>query len=158
MQENPTVLEGILDIEPPAMPILYALEYNAFSIIFVSLIIIALLLITTYLLWRRYFSVRGIARRRLARLQHYFKKQQLEHHDTAFELSNILREGLNLKQLSNRTALPEKLHSHNDRWRTFLDRLSIARYSPKGYEPKQVALLFEDAEFWLSCWPGAKNA
>jgi len=157
MQENPTVLEGILDIEPPAMPILYALELNAFSIIFVSLIVIALLLISTFLFWRRYFSVRGLARRRLATLQNYFKKQQLENHHTAFELSNILREGLSLKQLSNRTTLPEKLRSHNDRWRTFLDRLSIARYSPKGYEPEQVALLFEDAEVWLSCWPGVKN-
>ena len=157
MQETPTVLEGILDIEPPAMPILYALEYNAFSIIFVSLLIIALLLLTTFFLWRRYFSVKGLARRRLSTLQNYFKKQQLENHDTAFELSNILREGLKLKQLSTRTALPEKLYLHNDRWRIFLNRLSIARYSPQRYEPEQVALLFEDAEFWLNRWPGSIN-
>jgi len=157
MQENSTALEGILDIEPPAMPILYALKYNSLSIVLASLIVIALLLVVAYLLWRRYFSLRAKARRRLATLQNHFNEQQLDNHYTAFQLTHILREGLSLKQLSNRTALPEKLHLHKDRWGAFIDQLSTARYSPAGHDSEQVALLFEDAVFWLRCWPGIKD-
>ena len=157
MQENSTALEGILDIEPPVMPILYALKYNSLSIVFPGIIVITLLLVISCLLWRRYFSVRGKARRRLTALQSQVNEQQLDSHHAAFQLTSILREGLSLKQLSNRTALPEKLHLHKDRWGTFIDQLSVARYSPAGNKPEQVSLLFEDAMFWLRCWPEVKN-
>ena len=161
MQENPTALEGILDIEPPAMPLLYILESNALDILLISLILISLLLAATLLLWRRYFSVKGKALRRFEELQKHFNERlnekQLDSHHVAFQLSSILRDGLNLKQLSNLTPLPDKLSSHKDNWVTFIEHMSAARYSPSGYTPEQVAMLFKDAEAWLKCWPVSKN-
>ena len=161
MQENPTVLEGILDIEPPAIPLLYVLESNALSITIVSILVIAFLLAATYLLWGRYFSVRGKARRRLDALRNQFnqrpKEQQPNNHHAAYQLCNILRDGLNLKQLSNCTPFPDISSPHKDHWETFIDTLSVARYSPSGYNSEQMATLFEDAGFWLKYWPVMKN-
>lgn len=157
MQEKPTALEGILDIEPPDMPLLYIFEQNALSIILISFIVVSLLLATGYLLWRQYFSVKGKALRRLDLLQKNFKNQQLDSHHTAFQLSNILRDGLNLKQISNHTPFPEKLSSHKKHWTIFIGHLSTARYSPSGYTPEPMTKLFEDAGFWLKYWPVENN-
>jgi len=160
MQENPTALEGILDIEPPIMPLLYALELNAPSIIFITLLIISALFATIFLLRHRYFSIRGKAHRRLKTLQNHFSvqsKQQLDTHHAIFELSHVLRDGLNLKQLSKLTHLPDRLKSNKTSWEEFITQLSIARYSPTDLTPEQVDALFENARFWLKSWPVIKN-
>ena len=165
MQETPTGLEGILDIEPPVVPMFYGWETHGLMIICIAILVIALLLVTVFLFWKRYFSTRGKAHRRLDALRNHFNQQLItqnkglliDNHPDIFRLSEILRDGLNLQQVSSRTPLPDKLGSHKDQWQTFVEQLSFARYSPSGYVSAQVDELFEDAGFWLKNWPMEKH-
>jgi hypothetical protein len=165
MQDTPTGLEGILDIEPPVVPMFYGWESGGLPIIFILIAVVALLLVTAFLFWNRYFSTRGKAQRRLVALRNHFnrklithnKEQPIDNHPEVFRLSEILRDGLNLQQVSGLTPLPDRLGSHKDQWQAFVEHLSFARYSPSGYPSAQIDSLFEDAGFWLKHWPMEKN-
>jgi hypothetical protein len=165
MKQNPNALQGIFDIESPEAPLLYVLEHHALGIIFITLLLISLSLAAAFFIWRRYFSARGRARRRLAALHAHFNQQLKaplqnqppDNHHTAFQISSVLCDGLNLRQLSQRIAFPDRLNPHRDQWEKFIAQLSAARYSPAGNNPEQLSRLFEDAGFWLRCWPVANN-
>lgn len=165
MKQTPNALQGIFDIEPPEAPLLYIFEHHALGIIFIALLLIVLSLAAAFFIWRRYFSARGRARRRLAALHAQFNQQMkaplqhqpLDNHHTAFQISSVLCDGLHLRQLSHRIAFPDNLDSHKGHWEKFIAQLSAARYSPAGNNPEQLSRLFEDAGFWLRCWPVADN-
>jgi len=165
MKDTPTGLEGILDIEPPAVPLFYGWETNALTITIITMLVIALLFVITFLIRERYFSARGKARRQLDALRNHFnrqlisqnKRQPIDNRSEVFRLSEILRDGLSLQQVSSLTPLPDKLGSHKDQWRAFVEQLSIARYSPSGYPSTQIVSLIEDTGFWLKHWPVKKN-
>lgn len=168
MKQTSTALQGIFDIEPPQAPLLSILEQHAPSIILLGLLFVFLSIAISLFVWRRYFSVRGRAQRRLAALQKNFneqskpplKKQPLDEHHLVFQISSILRDGLRLTQLSSRTPFPHGsgphvLHLQKNHWEKFIAQLSTARYSPGTIHPEQVTALFEDAGFWLRHWPVA---
>ena len=157
MQETQTSLQGIFDIESPAMPFWLALQQEMANILFFGLIVASAIVLITFFLWHRYFSRKGKARRQLNRLQRRLDGQLLDAHQAAFELSDILRNALNLRQLSGRTTLPEAIDSQQENWSAFIERLATARYSASGYEKEQLLPLFKAAEHWLNHWPRIKH-
>ena len=166
MKQTPTALQGIFDIEPPPAPLFSILEQHALSVILLSLLFVFLSIAVSFFVWRRYFSVRGRARRQLAALQKHFNqqskqpliKQPLDEHHIVFQISSILRDGLRLTQLSTRTPFPYGLAPQKDHWEKFIAQLSTARYSPGAISHEQIIPLFKDAGFWLRHWPVANTA
>jgi hypothetical protein len=166
MKDTTNTLEGIRDIAPPTVPWQYAWESFFFSdsapgIIVVGLIATGLLLVILHFIWQRFFSLRGKARRQITVLQQQHNSQNIDSHYAAFQLSHILRETLNIVQLSTHTPLPEKLQAHKERWQFFNESLSVARYSLVESSPEEntpIANLLIDAHFWLRYWPKKNNA
>jgi len=157
MRENSNPLQGILDIESPAIPVQLVFEQHALEIVFVVFLILGALLGTSYLMWRHYFSIRGKAKRRLARLKKNVTLRQINNHEAVFQLSSILRSGLCLQQISKNSPLPNKVLPQHIRWARFLDELSIARYSVSQNKTSQVQLLLGEANYWLRLWPLSIN-
>jgi hypothetical protein len=160
MKETINTLEGIRDIAPPAIPWQVAWENvlagnNTPGIMLVGLFALIIFVVLLRLVWQRYLSPRGKARRRIVALQRAHHAQTIDSHHTAFQLSHILREALPVAQLSTQTPLPEKLHTHKTRWQTFIAHLSVARYARR--EDAQVGELLADAQFWLAQWPHKSN-
>lgn len=156
MNETINPLEGIRDIAPPAMPWQLAWESSAPFIIIISLLAIALLIVILQFFWQRYFSPRGKAQRQISILQHQHDSHSIDSHHAAFQLARILRDALNITQLSTHTSLPENIQEHKARWINFNESLSIARYS--SIKNSETAELLTDARFWLRCWPRTKHA
>lgn len=160
MKETINTLEGIRDIAPPVAPWQYTWENlltgnHAPAVLLASLFVLIAFVVLLRLGWQRFLSPSGRARRRILALQRAHHAQTIDSHHTAFQLSQILREALQLAQLSTQTPLPEKLHMHNTRWRAFIEHLSVARYARA--EDAQVGKLLADAQFWLAQWPQRHN-
>jgi len=155
MNETVNTLEGIRDIAPPAIPWQVVWENAAPGIIVLGLFVLISFGILLHFIWRRYFSSVGQARRRLNALQQAHHTKILDSHQTAFQLSEILRETFRLTQLSTQTPLPEKLGAHKDRWRAFIEHLATARYARP--EDTRLSELLADAQFWLGRWPHNNN-
>lgn len=153
MNENTNTLQGILDITPPSTPWQYTWESNALSILLGSLLVITLLSIILHIIWRRYFSPRGKAQHKIKLLKKQHRTQNINNRHAAFQLSRILRDALNVTQLSSRTALPEKLQQHKNRWQAFIESLSVVRYSDTDNSQQEIIKLIDDANFWLNSWP-----
>ena len=161
MNDDPATLGGLVDIEPPATPILYVLENSAVNIVITTLLMTVLFLAVAFLLWKRYFSIKGRARRKIQNLQHKVNTQEITQHDMTCLLSRILREYLVLETTLNRADIPEVLAAHKMRWKAFTEQLSFACYSPLAQEkelaPEKISLLFDDAYFWIKAWPDRKH-
>lgn len=162
MKTNPiksevSSLEGIIDIEPPIIPLLYDLETIALNIALSGLIIIGLLLIISAVVWRQYFSTKGKSRYQLRKLQKQLSGEKINDHTAACEISRIIRNNLSLNHILKRTHLPGEIVKHKDRWDVFSERLSIACYSSSDNEKEVTGLLFDDAYFWVNTWPRNKN-
>ena len=158
MKNEQDTLEGIVDIEPPAVPMLYDLEISAINISVIGLIIIGACLIISVFIWRRYLSTKGKSRYQLNKLQKNISVKNINSQSAACEISRILRRGLGLSHILKRVNLPEELGAHQSRWDTFTERLSFASFSSHGIEPEIISSLFEDAHFWIESWPGNSNA
>ncbi len=162
MKDTIDPLQGIIDITGPVVPWQYALENTLRqnmtpTTIFLSLFAAGTLAAILYFCWRHFFSLRGKAKRKIRALQQHHHRQAIDGHSAAFQLANILRDSLNLAQLSTRTPLPGKLQKYNDRWQAFTKELSIIRYAPTDDAQHKLPSLFIDAHFWLSYWPLTKN-
>jgi len=157
MRENSNPLQGIFEIESPAIPQQFVYEQHALDIIFVAFLILSALLGSTYYLWRHYFSIRGKAKRRLVCLKKNFMLRQINSHEAVFQLSSILRSGLCLQQISKKSPIPNTVLPQHDRWARFIEQLSIARYSANENKSGQIKQLLDDAHYWLSLWPVSTN-
>ena len=158
MKNEPDTLEGIVDIEPPAMPILYDLEMSAINISVVGLIIIGVSLIISVIIWRRYLSTKGKSRCQLMRLQKNVSVKNINGQSAAYEISRIMKISFGLSHILKRENLPEELAAHQSRWDIFTERLSFACFSSYEIEPEIISSLFEDAHFWIKSWPSNSNA
>ena len=158
MKNELGTLEGIVDIEPPAMPMLYDLEISAINISVVGLIIIGVCLIISAIIWQRYLSTKGKSRYQLKKLQKNISVKNINSQSAACEISRILRTNLGLSHILKRENLPEELGAHQSRWDIFTERLSVACFSSYEAEPEIISTLFEDAHFWIKSWPRNSNA
>lgn len=151
-------LGGIVDIEPPAIPMLYDLQISAINISVIGLILIGISLIISAIIWRRYLSTKGKSRHQLMRLQKNVSVKNINNQGAACEISRILRRNLGLSHTLKHENLPEELAAHQSRWDIFTERLSFACFSSHEIDTGIISSLFEDAHFWIKSWPSNGNA
>jgi len=109
VSQSSDALNGILNIEPLPAP-----QINWESFLFSALGLLTIL-VTAIFFYARYRSTRGITKHKLRILHFKFEQQQIGSHDTAFQLANIMQQGLRLHALSHATELPKQLEAHQAR-------------------------------------------
>lgn len=148
MSSAPYTVDGIVDIEPPLLPP----ETNwDVLVIAVAALLLSAVLIT--MLWRRHHGLRGWARRCISQLHTANLRQQIDVRQAAFRIAEVLRTGLDLHQVSRATHLPHQLEGQQQRWDSFTDQLSRARYAPARCSRQEIEALLSEATFWLRRWP-----
>lgn len=159
MNPDATNLQGLADIKPPLTPLFYSLGHVVQDAtpgsVFAALLITGLLLVIAFMLWTRYASVKGRARRRLHRLHKDFRRRNISQQEAACELSRLLRDTFALHQPLTRIILPSVLKDHAPRWQHFTEQLSVSCYATPQQQPaaEQMPRLLDDAYFWLQAWP-----
>lgn len=152
-------LQGIADIEAPSVPIT-----NDAELVFAGIILLLLLAAGCYRFWQRYFSRRGRARRSLSRIRTSVDKDNgnakgnnkdnaVNSQLAAFQIADIMRQGLGLKQISSHIHLPFTIPALKIRWQQFEKKLSSARYAPVHLNQDELVDLIDDAQYWLQKWP-----
>jgi hypothetical protein len=148
MQQEPTTLQGFRDIEPLQAPVMAAPDSMA-----VVLLLIALILLLAYGLWRWFNSPKAKAKRRLARIDRQIRLQRMDRQQASAMLSSILCQTLQLPHVSSKTPLPEALHHRQEQWQAFTHTLSVARFSTSDMETTQLIALVSETNHWLKRWP-----
>lgn len=138
---------GLLDVELPAP------EALAVTSLLPWLGLVALLLLTAWLLWWWRFSPRGLARHRLQRLERVARAGRLPPRGVALHLAQALRLGLGLPRLSLQCAPSALPAGQVTRWRDFLVALETARFAPDGCSADAARALILEARYWLRRWP-----
>ena len=100
------IIEGIYDIQPPTVPALSLLETSLLVMLFSSL-----LMFIFYFIWKTLLSKRAIAKRELKKLQHKYHHKNINRHDAVYQLCQITKNGLKLKNINKEVCLPSKLFS-----------------------------------------------
>ena len=152
MSDKNNTLQGILDIAPPAAPWQHTWETNAADIVTTSLILLSLLTLIGFIVWRQHFSYKAQARRRIYNLAKQVKAKHISDKYAAFQLADILRESFGLTQLSPCSELPAPLKAHQLRWQAFNESLAISRYANQS-DTQPIQELIDDAHCWLRQWP-----
>ena len=138
-------IEGIYDIQILSPALFSGAELLLASILFIGLI--------AYLLWRSYYSRKGIAKRKIRKLQKSYYENDISEHDAIYQLCSYLQQGLKLKQLKADTVLPEKLTIHSNKWLAFKKNVSTLRYKTNSQHTLKLETIFTDSFFWLKVWP-----
>ena len=138
-------VEGIYDIQTLSPAIFSGAEVLLGTVLITSLI--------SYLVWRIYFSRKGIAKRQIKKLQNSYYKKEITEHDAIYQLCAFLQQGLKIKQLKTNTALPEKLMTHAKKWFEFKKNVSSLRYKTNSEHDLKLDTIFLDSFFWLKVWP-----
>ena len=141
------IIEGIYDIQPPVAPPLSSLESTL--IILMSL---ASIIYLSYFFWRISYSKKAIAKREIKELQKNFNEQKM-HGDIAYQLSNLIKKGLSLKNINKKSALPAKLAHKEQLWQAYVTNISTLRYTKTSEQNAEINKLFNDSLFWLKVWP-----
>ncbi|GMR06869.1 MAG: hypothetical protein BMS9Abin25_1502 [Gammaproteobacteria bacterium] len=151
MEQILQTVHGLLDIEPPAPPP----GSNIPAVISVFVLVILLITLTTFAV--RYFNnQRSLAKRHLRRLKNRLEEQVTDstlNRDTAYRLASILSHGLGLNGITSSTPLPTELDQHRERWRLFINNLSMSRFASHTSQASNKKQMFDDAFFWLKNWP-----
>ncbi len=158
MSDALQTIHGLLDIEPPVLPV-----DSGLSTALTGLTLIILMTILITLAIRHYNSRRSKARRRLRQLQRSIKNnhKKKKNNDidavdarvTAYQLARLLAVGVDINGVTGSTALPVELNHHQTRWQRFTSELSAARYERKYSHPSSLDGLFKETLFWLKNWP-----
>jgi len=138
-------IEGIYDIQALSPAIFSGVEVLLGTILIISLI--------SYLLWRTYYSRKGLAKRQIRKLRKSYYKNEISEHDAIYQLCSHLQHGLKLKQLKTDTALPEKLTTYSKKWLEFKRNTSTLRYKTSSEHELKLDTIFTDSLFWLKVWP-----
>jgi len=142
---KPEKIEGIYDIQALSPAFFSGAEILLVIILFTSLI--------TYLIWRIFYSRKGVAKRQIKKLQTLYHKGEITEHDAVYRLCSHLQQGLKLKQLKTNTDLPEKLTTHSNKWREFKRNISNLRYKKNSEHELNFNTVLSDSLFWLKVWP-----
>jgi hypothetical protein len=149
---------GLLDIEPPVVPVDTGLATQLTGIaLIILLIILAMLTI------RHFTSSRSKARRHLRQLQRSVKNEHdmndsndidaFGGREVAYKLARLLAVGIDINGVISSTALPVELNHQKHRWQLFTSKLSAARYEKQDSHPSSLDGLFKETLFWLKNWP-----
>jgi len=58
-----------------------------------------------------------------------------------------------LNGITSSTPLPTELDQHLERWRLFINNLSVSRFASHASKALNKKQMFDDAFFWLKNWP-----
>ncbi len=141
------IIEGIYDIQPLPEPAPGLFE-SSLIITTITIILVAVV----FLIWKHYFSLKFISKRRITQLYLNYSSNNLSAHDTIYLLSKILRQGLDIKSISEKTILPEKLLSEKEKWCNFSKNFSILRYAKKEHTEQDIKNIINQSQFWLKHW------
>jgi hypothetical protein len=147
---------GLLDIEPPVLPVDSGLMTT-----FIAIALIFLLIILTWSAIHHYTSTRSQARQRLRHLRKSVTRKHgnnnnidsVDSRDTAYQLARLFAVGVGINGITSSTTLPVELNHHHERWQRFTSDLSAARYASQCSHPSSLDELFRETFFWLKCWP-----
>ena len=142
---------GLLDIEPPVIPV-----DSAFDISILAIALVIMLTVCSIFAIRHYTSCRSKARRRLHQLYSSINGSADESHnfrEISYQIAQILASGTGQNGITGSTALPVELMHYHQRWQDFTRSLSSARYSTKCCHRPSLDGMFKESFFWLKHWP-----
>ena len=141
-------IDGIFDIQPPAIP-----DMSTFDIILVLTIFMFITGLIIYVSHTLFFSRKGKARRNIKNLRTSYTNNQNNQHDAIYHLCFYLQQGLNIRYIGADTILPEKLSAHKKEWVKFIQTLSVLRYKKNSSQQIDINHLFTLSLYWLRLWP-----
>ena len=137
-------IDGIYDIQPLITPALSAFEFTILLILIISFVVG-----NTYLVWMFIFSNKAKSRREILNLQKRYIHNTISPHDTVYDLCQILRKGLDKKQLNTKSPPPKILKENKQRWDKFINELSDFRYKNSIGTSDDISPLFKESLFWF---------
>ena len=140
-------IDGTYDIQAIITP-----ASSVFEIATLAILFFIFFASTFYFTWFYLYSKKAISKRKIKALQTQYTSKEINSHDTIYNLCNILRRGLQLKNLNNETPLPKIINADKKRWACFMSDLSDIRYKNDTNPSKNIPLLFEESLFWLKAW------
>ncbi len=142
------IIEGIYDIHPLIEP-----AASLFETALLFMLLTLLICMSIYIIWKYFYSRKAIAIRKTTQLRVDHSRNKINSHDAAYQLCQIMTQGLKLKHLGKYTLLPEKLKSKSEKWGVFINAISTLRYASNNGMKPEINSLFDDSLYWLKIWP-----
>lgn len=144
MNEPQTVLQGLLEIEPPQMPPDTGNLLSFWPLFMLALIV----LIAGYIGIRYYRSRERKARRLFRETAAQFRQQQIDARQMSFLLAATLQYGLGQPGHARSENGERDAGARALRWQQFQHALSKARYAGAQSEI-DAQFLLQETEYWL---------
>jgi len=147
MPDSTDPLTRLADIEPPLPP-----ADHTGLVILLGLLAVGLAMLGVGC-WRRYYSPRGRALRKLAQQKAILASANVDCRQLAYQLATLLRLGLGLPRLPAELPPHGRLAALQARWQDFVSRLDRLRYATADNDNQaELERLFAEARFWLKTW------
>ena len=151
MNNSSTFSTGLADIE---FEPLAAQTGGVYSPLLLAGILLGVLLvgIVAAQVWHYFRSEKRRGLIHLAQLRQRYESEQLDGHQLAFQLAEILRATFSVNPLSATTPAPDSTPQVETRWQQFNQQLMTARYAPDELSAEAVDHLCREARYWISRW------
>jgi hypothetical protein len=140
-------VDGIFDIQPPAIP-----ELNNLEIGLISIAIIIATSIILYLFWQLFYSNKGQNKRKIIKLEKKFQNNTISKDKTVYQLCAYLKKGMEINHIGQQTKLPYNQKLNNKQWEIFTNTLSELRYNKNKKSNADLNQLFKESLYWLKVW------
>jgi len=141
-------IEGIYDIQPLPEPAL-----SFFETVIIVVGSLSIVCLSIFLIWKYFFSIKAVSKRRLIKLRLNYSENRLSEHDAIYLLCQIMTQGLKLNYLGEDTLLPEKLTPKKEKWSLFIKEISVLRYAKVNSAKNDIKSLINESLYWLKHWP-----
>jgi len=136
----------LVDIILPAAPAATGDTY--IIVLFACLLLVVLVALVS---WYQHHT-RGKYRRRLAQLSRSLDSSPVNTRKLAYQVAQILTDGLDIHSISSATQLPNALQQEQGAWQNFTSRLDMYRYASIQPEQYEVMVLISESSYWLRNW------
>lgn len=141
----------LIDIIPPAIPLVTENSDPWLTIILVAFA--ALLILVIWLVRRWYHSERLQSLRGLSRLRAALQAGELSPREVSYWLADFIKRRTRISYLSPEVTPSTVLANERPRWEQFMRRLHEARYAPSSGAEQNIVSLLAEAKYWLRRWP-----
>ena len=139
-------IDGVYDI------ITFSPGISAIDILIYLLVGITILTPVIFYLIKHYTSRKSKSIRAIKRAYSDLKTQKITHKRLAYNISEQIQSGLELKQLTKSSSLPVKLNQEQGDWVEFCHRLNTYKYTRSTHIENSKELT-QDAIGWIKKWP-----